>query len=113
MSVQARFFVQTITRHAAHDGVQVSLAASGRGKENKSWSQYTPSGKLELTINNPSAAQWFLDRLGKDIALTFEDRPVVCPKCHEEVDPRLSGEHQVLTHVVCPNCQDAFNPGLT
>lgn len=100
MSVQARFFVQTITRHAGSDAVLIKLCASSRGAENKSWSQYTPSGTLELHVNNPGAAQWFSDRLGSDVALVFDDRPTVCPGCKEEIS--FVGEHQHI--VTCPKC---------
>ena len=76
MSVQARFFVQSITRHAYNPGAgQVKLAAAARGKENASWAAATPAGNIDMTISNPDAMAWFNDRLGKDIALTFEDAP--------------------------------------
>lgn len=73
MSVQARFYVDQVTKRAYNpDHVEVTLKAAGRGEQNKSWSQYTPSGTLSMTINNPSAAEFFTDRLGQDIAITFD-----------------------------------------
>ena len=110
MSVQARFFIQSLTRHAAHDSVQITMAASGRGPENKTWAQYTPVGKLELTVNNPEAAKWFEEHLGKDIALVFQERPVVCPKCHEETQVHLQSEHQTYIDILCRSCGHTFNP---
>jgi len=77
MSVQARFYVRDITRHAYNPAqVEVVLSAVSRGTENKTWASATPVGELKMSINNPAAAQWFADRLGQDVAMTFEDRPL-------------------------------------
>lgn len=76
MAVQARFFIQTITRVANNPNqVNVTMTPVTRGEENKEWSEYTPSGKIELTITKGGATTWFADRLGKELAITFEDRP--------------------------------------
>lgn len=76
MSVQARFYVASTTRFAYNQGGgQVKLQAACRGEENKSWSSATPSGEVTMMITNPDAAEWFNARLGKDIAITFDDRP--------------------------------------
>lgn len=72
--ITARFYVESITRRAynlAHS--QVVLQAAGRGVENKPWAEATPSGKIEMTITNPGASDWFTERIGCDVALTFED----------------------------------------
>lgn len=75
MAVQARFYVQAVTRYAYNPGVvKVDLSAVARGEENKSWASATPSGTMTLNVNNPDAAAWFADRLSKDVAITFEDR---------------------------------------
>lgn len=42
----------------------------GDGKDNKEWSKYTPSGKLEMTVTNPSAIDKF--EIGKDYYLDFK-----------------------------------------
>ena len=39
------------------------------GKGNESWSKYTPSGKLEMNVTNPSAIAAF--ELGKSYQLEF------------------------------------------
>lgn len=105
--VHARFFIQTVTRHASvPDGVQVVLVASGRGAENKDWAKWTPMGKIEMQVNDPGGAQWFLDRLGKDVALTFTERPMVCPTCKIEV--AMAGEH--AEQVRCPQCEQVVTP---
>ena len=87
MSVQARFFVQKISSFAATGGDQgtVELGAVARGPENRSWSAATPSGAMTMTITNPDAFVWFRDRLGKEVAITIEERPAICDVCHEEV----------------------------
>lgn len=73
MSVKARFYISEVTRRAYNpDHVQVTLQAAGRGEENKDWAAATPSGQIQMTINNPAAASFFGDRLGKDVTLTFE-----------------------------------------
>ena len=71
--VTARFYVSEVTRRAYNpDHVTVKLQAAGRGEQNKAWAAATPSGTIELTINNAAAAAFFGDRLAKDVALTFE-----------------------------------------
>ncbi len=109
MSVQARFFVKDFRKSAGTDLVQLTLVASSRGPENKSWSQYTPMGTLEMAVTNPEAAQWFIDHLGKDVAVEFSERPVVCPVCHTETNVHLTGEHQTYVRLECPNGH-TFNP---
>lgn len=76
MSVAARFWVDEITTRAYNpDHVSVTLRAAGRGEGNKEWAQATPTGTIELTITNPAAADWFKERQGQDVALTFADIP--------------------------------------
>lgn len=76
--VLARFYVASTTRTAYDPGaLQVTLQAVSRGPENKEWSTATPSGSLTMTIKSSPAAEFFSDRLGKDIAITFEDAPSV------------------------------------
>ena len=76
MAVSARFWVDEITTRAYNPNhTSVILRAAGRGEGNKSWAQATPTGTIEMTVTNPAAAQWFKDRQGKDVALTFDDIP--------------------------------------
>ena len=91
MSIQARFFVQTAAAQAggsAEPGKRtgsVTLSAVARGPENKTWAAATPTGKMEMFINNPPAFEWFLERIGGEVAITIEDRPALCEVCGEEV----------------------------
>lgn len=74
MAVVARFYVAQITRNAYNpDAAVVTLNAVGRGPENKAWASATPSANLTMTINNGSAGNWFAERLGKDVAITFAE----------------------------------------
>ena len=72
-AVTARFYVSEVIHRAyAPDQAQIKLQASTRGEENKAWATATPSGSIEMSINNPDAAAFFTSRLGQDVALTFE-----------------------------------------
>lgn len=84
MSVRARFWVQKITKqavsggnHALHVDLAPVVRATGQPgydpKANIDWSKYTPSGSIQLTITAQPAADWFEARLGKDVAITFDD----------------------------------------
>ena len=109
MTVQARFFIQSIARTAGnYGGAQVLLQPVCRGKENSQWAAATPSGRIELTVNNPDAAEWFNQRLGKELAISFDDRPALCTHCGEEVDALRPGSEgyggplaDKLVHIAC------------
>lgn len=83
--VTARFYVREVTRYAFNNGgyanpapqvsVVLSPVSGAKGEENKKWASATPSGEVKLTIGNPEAAEWFDSMLGKDVAITFEERP--------------------------------------
>jgi len=74
-AVIARFYVAEVAKSAYSPGMEpqrkVTLQAATRGEENKSWAQATPSGRIEMHINNGAAGQWFEDHLGKDVSITF------------------------------------------
>jgi hypothetical protein len=80
MAVQARFYVSELT-YQAHDpqAAKLKLSAVVRGPENAAWASATPSGTIEMYVNNPKAAQWFRDRqVGReDISLVFDVAPEV------------------------------------
>lgn len=92
--VQARFYVSEVTRYAYNpENLNVVLRAVGRGEENKTWASATPMGEMKLTIGNAAAAKWFEERLGKDVALTFEDRGIDCVDCGQDATVGLA-QHQ-------------------
>lgn len=75
-AVEARFYVSGYQRFAYNtDATQVSLQAVSRGEHNKSWAAATPVGEIKMTIQNGSAADWFVGQLGKEVAVTFEPAP--------------------------------------
>jgi hypothetical protein len=75
MSVQAKFYVERVEH--VHTGQPNQVCANvtmkpvyGDSPENKTWSKYTPNGKLEMTVTNPGA----IDQLevGRAYFLTFD-----------------------------------------
>lgn len=67
--VLAKFYVQTKTEY---QGGQISIVMApvySDNDENKDWAKYTPSGKLEMMIDNESAAKFF--EVGKEYYLRF------------------------------------------
>ena len=78
MSVAARFYVSAfeLTAYGPPGSGRVTLTAVSRGDQNRQWASATPSGKVEMTINNPPAAEWFRDRIGRDIDLHFTEAAV-------------------------------------
>ena len=84
MSVRAQFWVQKVTKQAASGGeivrvVELAPVVRSTGQPgynpegNTDWSKYTPSGRIELTITADGAGEWFEERIGKDVAITFAD----------------------------------------
>lgn len=82
MAVNARFWVQKVTKQTVNTSalqrevtLQPVIRPSGvPGAEgNVDWAKYTPSGEIRLVITADAAGEWFEDRLGKDVAITFDD----------------------------------------
>lgn len=71
MGVKAMFYVQHVGHNAGGIGT-VTLSAVAKGPYAE-WSKYTPSGNVSITSLNEDATQWFYERLGKDVAITFND----------------------------------------
>lgn len=78
MNVRAKFRCTQIikTCYAGNDApvdmVQVKLSAV-YGETNKTWSKWTPSGELTMTINNPAALEQY--HVGEFYFLDFTDAP--------------------------------------
>jgi hypothetical protein len=51
MTVKAKFKCESVTKFGAQEDVKLTPVTGG-SDENKSFSKYTPSGKLELSITN-------------------------------------------------------------
>ncbi|WP_342361430.1 hypothetical protein [Terrarubrum flagellatum] len=76
MMVRAKFFVEKIehsdipgTDQYASITMRPVFGTYGDGEVNKTWSKYTPSGHLQITITNPSAIDAF--EMGKAYYLDF------------------------------------------
>lgn len=58
--IRAKFNVAEITKYGNSGGGKVILnAVIGNSEENKKFWQYTPSGKIEIWIDNPEAMKAF------------------------------------------------------
>lgn len=78
MSVRAKFYVQRVEH--IHNPVPGEVCANitmapvyashGEDESNKTWSKYTPNGKLEMTVTNPDAVEQF--EVGRAYYLTFD-----------------------------------------
>lgn len=60
----------TSIKHTENFSTVELVPVYGSGEENKTWSKYTPSGKIELCITNPDAVAYL--ELGSEFYLTFE-----------------------------------------
>lgn len=83
MAVQARLYIAEVTQYAnqyregfaspSPRGV-VKMRQVSRGPENAEWASATPQAEFTMTVNG-DAFPWFQDRLGKELAITIDDRP--------------------------------------
>lgn len=74
MNVRAKFYVTTLHPNHGGKGGRVELVpvySSDPGHENKAFWDATPSGKIEMYINNPDAFQFFAERLGGEYYVDF------------------------------------------
>ena len=53
--ITAKFRCASVTKHSDGSETPVLVAVSGNNEENKNWSKWTPSGRLEMQINNSLA----------------------------------------------------------
>lgn len=70
-AVRAKFVVQSITRLHGTPATNITLfpQCDNGIEENARFARYTPSGKVELTVDNPPAQEFF--ELGKAYYLDF------------------------------------------
>lgn len=57
MRTRAKFYVTGLTMLPGTAAIKVTLSAVSRGDRNTSWAQATPSGIMEMHINNPLAVE--------------------------------------------------------
>ena len=65
--VRCKFTVQRVEAFASNINVELLPVISG--EENKSFSKYTPSGKITLTVTNEAVYDFF--KPGKDYYVDF------------------------------------------
>ncbi len=70
MDVRAKFHVIQKTQYHGGSGNVVLQAVTNTSEENKSFWKYTPSGKIEMGIDNPIAFEAL--ELGAEYYVTFE-----------------------------------------
>ena len=80
MAVRAIFYVAELVQQPGDVTTKGERASVGTVKLKpatkgpyKDWSKWTPHGELTLGTLNEKAFAWFADRLGSDVALTFDD----------------------------------------
>lgn len=58
--VRAKFVCQNVTHHVGgQQNIVMTPVVGDNSEENKSFSKYTPNGKLELTITNEAVFDFF------------------------------------------------------
>ena len=67
--VKAKFVVEEFTESSYGRAVKLRAVVNGPG--NESWSKWTPSGSLQMTITNPAAAAFFT--VGKQVFIDFTE----------------------------------------
>jgi hypothetical protein len=79
MTVRAIFYVDELSMRPGRDADDegrpigdVKLRAAAKGPYRR-WAKWTPSGELTLGTVNADAFEWFRQRLGTDVAISFED----------------------------------------
>ncbi len=77
MNVRAKFRVQSITKTTAWQSSVVETSAvklaAVSDELNKSWSKWTPSGTIDMQINNPDALDAF--KVGQTYFVDFVEAP--------------------------------------
>lgn len=73
--VTARFYVAEMTRRA-YDPAAAEIVlkpAYNNGSGNEAWAKATPSGNINLTVQNPTAVEWFQAAMDdhRDLHITF------------------------------------------
>ncbi len=76
MRVTLRFHVQTVAEHAGGNHT-VTLVPSYKDGANKDWAKYTPSGKIELSLSQEAAVEFYTDALRNKstVGITMEVVP--------------------------------------
>lgn len=71
--VTLRFYVQSVTEHAGGQHT-VTLAPSYKDGANSDWAKYTPAGRIELSLSQAAAVDFYTDalRAKSTVGITME-----------------------------------------
>jgi hypothetical protein len=61
VATRAKFYVTGLTLLPPGQGCRLNLSAVCRGERNRDFATATPSGSMEMMIQNPAAVQWWED----------------------------------------------------
>lgn len=107
MSIKAKFYVQNAEHGTGTDPEHmqgtVKLAPVCRGAINAQWATATPSGSMQMYINNPPAFRWFHDRVGKEVSISIVDA-MTDPDTHAFAEPDPSAENSSWMKDTCGEC---------
>lgn len=60
MTVRAKFYLSSLELFPGQDsGGIIHMQAVARGDRNAQWAQATPSGSMQMTVNNPAGFEFF------------------------------------------------------
>lgn len=72
MGITAKFWLQSITETTSGFNVVLQPVTDG-SDDNRQWSKYTPSGRLEMSITNDEALPFFTDLFRRSKAASGPD----------------------------------------
>lgn len=74
MTVRAKFKLNSKTEYEyGPTKLHFNAVCQDETEENRRFQKYTPSGELNISIDNPSAVEYF--KIGKSYYLDFEEAP--------------------------------------
>ena len=72
MSLKAKFLCHSVSDDGGENKQAMLMAVTTGSEENKSFSKYTPSGQLNISISKETPASDFFTE-GKEYFLTFDE----------------------------------------
>ena len=55
MNIRAKFVCETVLKDSSNETVKLRAVTCDGSKDNESWSKWTPSGELTMSVSNPAA----------------------------------------------------------
>lgn len=113
MATRAKFYVSELGLLPGQGaGVKLKLHAVSRGSRNADWATATPSGSMEMMIQNPAAVQWWEDfvnasrKTGKQPELFIDIYPSEdgWPGDGHQFSPGTGDEGTIYAPQYCAEC---------